>query len=154
MSQRAAWQLERLGFGDVHDFVHGKAYWLASGRPSVRIDDRPRVRDEMSSTPTAGLDDPVSSVREQLAREPDDVVVIGPNRVVHGRVSRSALVDVDPTVLTGDIMSEGPTTIRPDEPADAVRARMSKHGVTTLIVTRPTGELLGVFNARSEGDHP
>jgi 3-mercaptopyruvate sulfurtransferase SseA len=40
MSQRAAWQLERLGFAQVYDFVVGKAHWLASGRPTIRSSGR------------------------------------------------------------------------------------------------------------------
>src|SRR2546425_461639 len=34
MSPRAAWRLERLGYGPVHDYVGGKVDWLAAGLPS------------------------------------------------------------------------------------------------------------------------
>jgi hypothetical protein len=33
MSPRAAWQLEALGLTDVHDFMSGKAEWIAHGLP-------------------------------------------------------------------------------------------------------------------------
>ena len=45
MSQRAAWQLERLGFGEVYDFVAGKSYWIASARPTIGTTDQARVSD-------------------------------------------------------------------------------------------------------------
>lgn len=44
-----------------------------------------------------------------------------------------------------DVMRVGPTTIRPDEVTDDVRRRMQGHGVTALVVTAPTGQLLGLF---------
>jgi hypothetical protein len=34
MSPRAACRLETLGFPEVHDYVAGKADWLAHGRPT------------------------------------------------------------------------------------------------------------------------
>ena len=44
-------------------------------------------------------------------------------------------------------METGPTTIRPHELVEDVRGRMAKRGVASLIVTKPTGELLGEFMA-------
>jgi hypothetical protein len=42
-------------------------------------------------------------------------------------------------------MRGGPTTIRPDEPLEALRARMEAKSVALMTVTKPTGELLGVY---------
>lgn len=42
-------------------------------------------------------------------------------------------------------MKVDPTTIRPHEVADDVRGRMAQRGVSSLIVTKPTGELMGEF---------
>jgi len=149
MSQRAAWQLERLGFRDVYDFVHGKAYWLASGRPTIRQHDAARVGENLSgSSFTAELADTVSSVLERRAEsDTRDVIVIGPNRVVFGRIRHSTLHGEDPDARVVDVMEIGPTTIRPHELVEDVRGRMAKRGVASLIVTKPTGELLGEFMA-------
>lgn len=46
-----------------------------------------------------------------------------------------------------EVMRLGPTTIRPDELTDAVRARMANRNVRSLLVTTPKGELLGSFDA-------
>ncbi len=153
MSQRAAWQLDRLGFAEVYDFVDGKAYWRASGRPTVGTDETVRVGEQLSSPPTAGLSTAVADVLDKPTESEEDIVVVGSNRVVYGRVRRSALPSADSGAVIGDIMQEGPTTIRPDETADSVRRRMSERGVTSMIVTKPTGQLLGVFDIGDEKDH-
>lgn len=152
MSQRAAWQLERLGFTEVYDFVHGKAYWRASGRPTVRTDGVVRVGECLSSPPTAEVGTAVADLRDELSDGGEDVVVVAPNGVVYGRVRRSALYSGAADAVVGDIVREGPTTIRPDETADTVRTRMSERGVTSMIVTKPTGQLLGVFDIDEDGD--
>ncbi len=144
MSQRAAWQLERLGFSDVHDFVVGKAYWLASGRPTVRSSEIARVGLSVTPSVTALVDDSVAVVRESMA-SPSDVVVIDDRRIVIGSVRASDLDAAEGTELIGEIMRLGPTTIRPDELESAVAERMTDRGVRSLLVTSPTGELIGQF---------
>lgn len=42
-------------------------------------------------------------------------------------------------------MQLGPTTIRPYELVSEVTKRMATRGVSSLLVTRPTGELIGAF---------
>ena len=113
MSQRAAWQLERLGFLDVYDFVVGKAYWLASGRPTVRSSEIARVGSSVTPSATAAVDDQVEAIRAMAS--PSDVVVIDERRIVVGRVRASDLEAAIGTDLIGEIMRLGPTTIRPDE---------------------------------------
>lgn len=146
MSQRAACQLERLGFTDVSDFVQGKAYWLASGRPTTRTLPIDRVIDHID--PTVATVRPDATVGHALKTlvGADRVVVVSESEVVVGTVRGERLRDAEPGSIVGDIMSIGPTTIRPDEDAKAVRDRMTKRGVSTLLVTTPTGELLGTFN--------
>lgn len=145
MSQRAAWQLERLGFATVYDFVVGKAYWLASGRPTVRSNGIARVGSSVTPAATALIDDSVAVVRQSMAGSPSDVVVVDERRIVLGRVRSSDLAGADGSDLMGEIMRLGPTTIRPDEPLNSVTKRMAAKGVGSLVVTRPTGELIGQF---------
>jgi len=145
MSQRAAWQLERLGFSHVHDFVLGKVHWLANGRPTVRAEGPARVGQELTDAATALLDESVSDVAARLDGLNDSVVVIDANKIVYGRVRRKDLDAAERSALMADTMRLGPTTIRPNEEADAVRERMAGRSVTALIVTKTTGELLGEF---------
>jgi hypothetical protein len=52
MSPRAAWRLERLGFGPVFDYTLGKVDWMAAGLPTVRADlSVRRVIDEIDRDP-------------------------------------------------------------------------------------------------------
>ena len=146
MSQRAACQLERLGFTNVHDFVHGKAYWLASGRPTTRSHPIDRVIDHLNpNVATVSAQATVADARDALTGA-DRVVVVSGSNVVVGVVRADRLKEVEPGSIVADIMSVGPTTIRPDEDAEAVRARMTQHSVLSLFVTLPTGELLGSFD--------
>ena len=146
MSQRAACQLERLGFTNVHDFVHGKAYWLASGRPTTRSHPIDRVIDHLNpNVATVSARATVADAMDTLAGADRAVVVSGSNVVV-GVVRADRLSGAAPGSIVADIMRVGPTTIRPDEDAEAVRGRMTQHGVSSLLVTRPTGELLGSFD--------
>ncbi len=145
MSQRAAWQLERLGFSHVYDFVVGKVHWLGSGRPTVRTDGPTRVGEELTDPVTALLHETVSDITERLGGSNGSVVVIDANAIVYGRVRRKDLDAADGSASMADIMRLGPTTIRPHEEADAARERMAGRSVKALIVTRTTGELLGEF---------
>ncbi|MEO6653095.1 MAG: hypothetical protein ABIP17_10610 [Ilumatobacteraceae bacterium] len=150
MSQRAAWQLERYGFTTVHDFVHGKAHWLASGRPTVRERPIDRVISHMkldvaTVEGTSTVTEAVAEVVVSGAAEADLLVVVGVNRVVLGTVRTDQLAAEDGDATVAEIMRLGPTTIRPDELTDDVRTRMTTRNVYSLLVTTPKGELLGSF---------
>lgn len=145
MSQRAAWQLERLGFTNVYDFVVGKAYWLASGRPTIRAESIARVGSSVTAVVTAFIDDSVTAIRDSATGTLSDVVVVDQSGIVLRRVRRSDLEGAPGADLIGEIMRLGPTTIRPDELVSDVTDRMAKRGVGSLLVTRPTGELIGAF---------
>lgn len=145
MSQRAAWQLERLGFTQVYDFVVGEAHWLASGRPTVRSSEVARVGSSVAPAATALIDDSVAAVRRSTAGSLTDVVVVDEGRIVLGRVRASDLEAANGTEQMGEIMRLGPTTIRPDELVNAVTDRMAAKSVRSVLVTRPTGELIGQF---------
>ncbi len=145
MSQRAAWQLERLGFDEVYDFVVGKAHWLASGRPTTRSAAIERVGSAVTAAVTAFVDDTVAVARETAAGSSRDIVVVNHRQIVAGKVRHSELEAANGTDLMGAIMRLGPTTIRPDELAKDVSQRMSNKDVKSILVTRTTGELLGEF---------
>ena len=146
MSQRAACQLDRYGFAHVSDFVYGKAHWLASGRATVRATHGDRVLDHLNTdVHTIDADATVADVIE--ADIGDERVVVVAGNVVLGTLRATGLTAVDPGAPVTDVMHLGPTTVRPDELASAVRERMVKRNVTSVLVTEPTGELLGRFDA-------
>lgn len=150
MSQRAAWQLERLGIVSVHDFVPGKSYWIGSGRPTVgTIDLDARVLAHLSTDVAAVAPDvSVAEVREILADATHGmVVVVNAARVILGTVRATTLGSVDGDRPVEHVMRLGPTTVRPDEPVVGVRERMAGRNVSSLLVSRPTGELIGVLPA-------
>jgi CBS domain-containing protein len=134
----------------VYDFVVGKAYWLASGRPTIRSNEIARVGSSVTPAATALIDDPVAAIRQSMVGSLSDVVVVDERRIVLGRVRSSDLDAAGGTDLMGQIMRLGPTTIRPDELVNAVTERMADRGVGSLLVTRPTGELIGQFTPSEE----
>src|SRR5262245_59092631 len=146
MSSRAAWRFEQLGFADVHDFVGGKAFWRASGRPTVRADEEPvRVLSAMErDAPMCHVDAALEGAIEALDAHPGwhRCVVVNDHGVVAGVVPRDARGMTRPLA---DAMQTGPTTIRPDVPLDEARTRMRDQQLDEMIVTDPAGRLLGVL---------
>lgn len=147
MSQRAAWQLERLGFGEVYDFVAGKSYWIASARPTIRTTDEARVSDQMRTDPVTARPDETVGAAQTRGDDGGDVVVVNEHDIVVGIVGAASLTAADPDEALGTIMSVGPTTVRPDEPLENLQARMGAKSVRSIIVTKPTGELVGVYHS-------
>jgi len=150
MSQRAAWQLDRLGIVDVYDFVYGKSYWIGSGRPTVgtvNLDERVLahvVTDVSTVGPEASTADALSALD---AGGHGIVTVVNEHGIVLGTVRAAAIESADSGRPVGQVMRVGPTTVRPDESVAAVRERMAKRNVSSLLVSRPTGELIGVLLA-------
>jgi Mg/Co/Ni transporter MgtE len=146
MSPRAACRLEALGFGEVYDYVAGKADWLAHNLP---------VEGERAQLPTAGrlvrddvvtcvLDDRVGEVRARIERSPYAFALVTTERqTLLGRARRSALKG-NPAARIEEVMQPGPTTVRPDTPAGRLAQRLAHRNLKTAIVTTPKGNLLGV----------
>jgi CBS domain-containing protein len=154
MSPRAAWQLERLGFTEVHDFVVGKAHWLATGRPTERPEPAARIGDHLTTdVATVGVDRTVADARTALDRHGGDrVVVTNDGDIVIAVIRAGALNAVTAVTPVSDVMTVGPTTIRPDENPYEVAERMRRHDVAASIVTTPTGAFLGLFLANTDLD--
>ncbi len=155
MSPRAAWRLETLGFEQAYDYVGGKADWLGHGLPR---------EGEAATVPHAGelidpdppvcrLSDTVADVRARLdgSRYGFSLVVNG-ERIVLGRVRRSAIEGADPDATAESVMEAGPSTVRPNTRASDLVERLAKRDLRTTVVTTPEGRLLGVFHgADAEG---
>jgi Mg/Co/Ni transporter MgtE len=130
--------------------VPGKSDWLARALPS---------EGELASRPTAGscahddvvtcpLDAPVGSVRDRVEASPYGfALVVSEGGVLLGRLRRSAL-EGDPEARAESVMEPGPSTVRPDTPADELAERLRKRDLNTAVVSDPEGRLLGVVRRR------
>jgi Mg/Co/Ni transporter MgtE len=151
MSPRAAWRLESLGFQNVYDYVAGKADWGAAGLPLEGKRD-PRVSDIVRrDVPTCRLEERVGDVRERIRETGwDTCIVVNDEGVVLGQVGRNAL-QADEAVTAEEAMTSGPSTVRPNAAVKAIRRRIEKYDLTTVIVTRSDGRLVGVVHRDDVG---
>ena len=146
MSPRAAWRLEALGFTEVYDYVAGKADWGSAGLPidgTVTEDPTARAAADRDA-PTCSLTDELATVRASTRSAGwDTCLVVNEERVVLGRLGRAAIAADDESSVE-EAMSNGPGTVRPDEPLEPLLARLREHGLTQAVVTTSDGRLVGV----------
>ncbi|HZD65648.1 MAG TPA: CBS domain-containing protein [Acidimicrobiales bacterium] len=156
MSPRAAWRLEALGYTRVHDYVAGKADWLAAGCPTEGAGERPeRVVDAVTvDVPVCGPGDRTGDVATRLAQCGSPVcVVVNDHGIVQGRLRRHRVDPADDRPAA-EAMEPGPATVRADASLPATRQRMRSRNVTSLIVSTPQGELVGVLLDDPAADRP
>jgi rhodanese-related sulfurtransferase len=145
MSPRAAVLLSALGF-EAFDYALGKVDWMAHGLP---------MEGAASSQPTAAsfarqdvavctLDEAAARAAELIGASPYPFALVLGERVVLGRVRRSALQHVADDQRVKDLMEPGPSTIRPDAAPSDVAAQLDRADAQTAILTTPEGRLLGV----------
>src|SRR5438132_10341134 len=146
MSPRAAWRLETIGFTRVYDYVAGKADWGSFGLLlEGRADAHTRVaRLARADAPTCHLDELVGEVAERVADDWQICVVTNDENIVLGLLGRQAL-HADETVRAEDVMTAGPSTIRPSARLDAIAQRMRDQNLTRIVVSRSDGILVGVL---------
>jgi CBS domain-containing protein len=155
MSPRAAWRLESLGFGQVFDYEAGKADSGAAGLPREgTITAQPSagelaVRDAPICHPTDDLSDVRARVR---AAGWDICLVLNEERVVLGRLGRKAITAEDGRSVE-EAMADGPSTIRPNTPAQKVLERLTHQNLQTAVVTTSDGRLVGVLR-RADAEPP
>jgi CBS-domain-containing membrane protein len=147
MSPRAAWRLEAAGFGQVYDYVAGKADWLAADLPfegTARLAGKVTRR----GVATASDDTPaVEALRLLDAQGFGPVLVVNQANVVMGAAYRDGLASAAEGAATGSVMRFGVSTVRPSEDAVALAARLGTAGVNRVVVTRSDGTLIGLFFA-------
>jgi CBS domain-containing protein len=147
MSPRAAWRLEGLGFERVYDYVPGKADWAASGLPTEgTLASIPTIGDAAQrDVPTCVPEQKVSDARDcARAAGWGACVVVNKERVVLGLLREKELA-LNPDVGVEQVMRNGPTTFRPNEPVGKVAKRMRERGARTVLVTTSDGRLVGVL---------
>ena len=149
MSPRAACRLETLGFSSVHDYVGGKADWLANGLPREGENASVPYAGELADPdpPTCALRDTVADVRAALdGSRYGFCLALSESRILLGRVRRTAMEGADANASVESVMEPGPSTVRFDtQPRDLVERLASKH-FKTAIITTPSGCLVGVFH--------
>lgn len=148
MSPRAGSRLVTLGFSDVHDYVLGKADWLAHGLPSEgSLADAPTAGSAMRrDVATARLDEPVGEVRLRVDKTRYGfALVLTDDRTLLGRLRR-AVLEGDPLVTVESVMEAGPATIRPNQALDEVMDGLRRNDHMTRLIADPSGRLLGVVH--------
>jgi CBS domain-containing protein len=80
----------------------------------------------------------------------DTCIVVNDRNVVLGRLGREALGS-DADVRAEEAMRAGPGTIRPNVTLEAAAKRMRERQLSTLLVTRSDGTLVGVLR-REDAD--
>lgn len=148
MSPRAACRLAALGFTQVYDYVAGKVDWLARNLPVEGTDATPTIgrylREEVT---VVRPDDTVAEVRARVDRSAHRfALVTSGDGVLLGRLRGATLADDDPARPVGEVMEGGPSTLRPHEPAAAIRQRLTDKALAYAIVTDPDGHLLGTVH--------
>lgn len=151
MSPRAACRLATLGFDQVYDYVAGKVDWLARNLPvhgsGAGATIGGHLRDDVV---TARRVETVAAVRDRVqASRHGFALVTTDERILLGRLRAAALERPGAAAAStsvDEVMEAGPSTLRPHEPADAVRARLVERGLSYAIVTDPDGRLLGTVH--------
>jgi CBS domain-containing protein len=147
MSPRAAWRLEGLGFERVYDYVAGKADWAASGLPTEgTLASVPTIGDAARpDVPTCTLEEKVGDARDRVqAAGWNACVVVNKEHIVLGLLREKELA-LDPDLGVEQVMRNGPTTSRPNEPLGKIAKRMRERGARTMLVTTSDGKLVGML---------
>jgi Mg/Co/Ni transporter MgtE len=145
MSPRAAWRLEALSFGDVYDYVPGKADWMAHGWPleGSKADEPTAGSIARRDAPTCGLGDEIGRVRER-AGAAAVCVVVNEHKIVAGILRAKELGSADDAKVY-DVMRTGPSTFRPHVPIAEMAEYMTVHDLETAPITSADGSLIGVL---------
>jgi CBS domain-containing protein len=101
-----------------------------------------RVR---TGVPTCSLDDRLRDVRKRLEESDwDTCFVVDDRGVVLGRLGRRAIRE-RADVAAEEVMTPGPSTVRPSARLGAMVERMHAQKLTNLPVTTSDGRLLGLL---------
>ena len=145
MSPRAAARLAALGFSRVYDYIAGKADWGSAGLPlEGDADSTTRAGAHVrADVPRCRLGEPLQVVRQRLG-ECDTCFVVDDAGVVLARLGRRALA-MEHEVLIDEVMSEGPSTVRPSARLVELVERMWRQSLSSLPVTTADGRLVGLL---------
>jgi hypothetical protein len=150
MSPRAAWQLERLGFGPVYGYAAGKVDRMAAGLPTVRADTiERRAFDAVDADPPTCRPDVTVTVAARVASDAGWASVVGyQRRADRARASGPELVRGPGRRVRrrrdGVGASDGACARAAGRSIGAERKRHA----FGILVTAPEGRLLGAIQRR------
>src|SRR6266849_4481407 len=151
MSPRAAWRLESIGFTRVYDYVAGKADWGSFGLPLEGTKGARAGEHVRADVPTCRLEERLQEVRRRVSAAGwDTCIVVNESRVVLGRLGRKALASEEDVAVEA-VMTAGPSTVRPSITLADTVERMQSQKLTSALVTRSDGRLVGVLR-RSDAE--
>lgn len=141
-----------MGFGDVYDFVGGKAEWISYGLPTEGKGPHYPLVGEAARRDIAyecGSGSTVGAARAGVEdRGLSYCVVVNAEGILMGRLRKKQLASDDDAIVD-DVMQRGPSTVRPTESAAAVLKRLQDNDVPAIVVTTASGRFLG-FARRSD----
>jgi rhodanese-related sulfurtransferase len=146
MSPRAAALLDELGFDRAYDYAASKVDYLARGLPREGEKAGERRAAEAISDEVARFapEDSLEEASTRIEASPFGFgLVVDDHGVLLGRLRRSTLEDGEGEAVR-ELMEVGPSTVRPDVPADELRERLEKRDLKCAVVTDPDGVLIGV----------
>ena len=124
----------------------GKVDWLARGLPTegertgeLRVGDLAR-----DDAVTCELNDSAAAVARRIDDSPYGfALVLAEDGTLLGRLRRSAIEDATEATAE-DLMTPGPSTVRPDTEPAALRKKLDAKNLKTAIVSTPEGHVIGV----------
>jgi Mg/Co/Ni transporter MgtE len=145
MSPRAAARLGALAFAHVYDYVAGKADWGSAALPlEGAADSATRALAHVrADVPRCRASERLQLVRQRLGQW-DTCFVVDDDGLVLGRLGRRALAS-DEDVSVDEVMTEGPSTVRPSARLCDLAERMRRQNLSSLPVTTSDGRLLGLL---------
>jgi hypothetical protein len=134
--------------------VPGKVDWLARGLPveGERADET-RVGDlARDDVVMCALGDAALEVRGRIEDSPYGFALVrADDGTLLGRLRRSAIED-GTTATAEELMTPGPSTVRPDLAVDELRERLDRKDLKTAVVSTPEGMLIGVVLRSALGE--
>jgi len=130
----------------VFDMVGGKSEWREQGLPMQGKGPFRYVAGQVLKpvVATCGSDAMAGDIRDALRSSPF-CVVVNERGIVLGRVRPKDLPAEDDAPVV-DFMQLGPATVQRREELSGLVRRMQDKRVTTILVTTPKGELLGMLD--------
>jgi CBS domain-containing protein len=130
----------------------GKVDWLARSLPvegdraeETRVGDL--ARDDVVR---CALSDDAAEVGQRIDDSPYRfALVASEDGTLLGRLGRSAVEDGK---TAEEVMSPGPSTVRPDTAVDELREKLDAKELKTAIVSTPDGKLIGVVMRKALGE--
>jgi CBS-domain-containing membrane protein len=129
----------------------GKVDWLARGLPTEgeRAGEQRVGEIARDDAATCGLADRAADVARRIDESPYRfALVLAGDGTLLGRLRRSA-IEEGTAASAEELMSPGPSTVRPDLAIEDLRERLDAKDLKTAIVSTPEGKVIGVVMRRA-----